>query len=97
MKAAPQGPAAGRFCTWGVPAWAELAAEMSMEDRTAMMEFAAVGPTSPTSTTTIANYLGELFPTRATAAGDEGGTPQQTPVQCMASLGVPPLLWAGQV
>ncbi|CAE7256010.1 eIF3-S7, partial [Symbiodinium sp. CCMP2456] len=58
---------------------------MSMEDRTAMMEFAAVGPTSPTSTTTIANYLGELFPTRATAAGDEGGTPQQTPVQCMAS------------
>ncbi|CAE7947644.1 Pgant2 [Symbiodinium sp. KB8] len=73
------------------------AAEMTMEDRTAFMEFAAVltlvGPSKPPPLEQVTAYMGGLYPTRVTTAAEATGTTAQMPGQPE----VAPFTWAGQV
>ena len=73
---------AGRRGGWR--AWEPLAAQIDMEDRTALMEFVLVmfmePPANMPSTQQVADHMSALFPSRATtAAPPTPAVQQQTP------------------
>ena len=92
---------AGRRGGWR--AWEPLAAQIDMEDRTALMEFVAVlsmvPPANAPTAGQIQEHMSTLFPARATTATAQETTPTVAapPIPTKAYPGAPPSTWAGQV
>ena len=97
----------------GWPAWSVLAAELTMEDRTALAELVAVltmvPPGAAPNPDAVAAHMGRLFPAVATQAGGSTtrttaptsstpGTPTMTrSASTPVFPGAPPEVWAAQV
>ena len=91
---------AGRSGGWR--AWEPLAAQIGMEDRTALMEFVAVlsmvPPASAPTAGQIHEHMSTIFPARATTATPQTAVPTATAPTTPAKAypGAPPSTWAGQ-
>ena len=92
---------AGRRGGWR--AWEPLAAQIDMEDRTALMEFVAVmsmvPPVNMPTAGQVSEHMSTLFPTRATTATAQETTPTVAAptIPAKAYPGAPPSTWVGQV
>ena len=92
---------AGRRGGWR--AWEPLAAQIDMEDRTALMEFVAVmsmvPPANMPTAGQVSEHMSTLFPARATTATAQEAAPTVAAptIPAKAYPGAPPSTWAGQV
>ena len=92
---------AGRSGGWR--AWEPLAAQIGMEDRTALMEFVAVlsmvPPASAPTAGQIHEHMSTIFPARAATATPQAAVPTVTAptIPTKAYPGAPPSTLAGQV
>ena len=94
---------AGRRGGWR--AWEPLAAQIDMEDRTALMEFVAVmsmvPPANAPTAGQIQEHMSTIFPARAATATSQSQeavpTAAAPTIPAKAYPGAPPSAWAGQV